>query len=176
MRRRCRFAVVVLAFISTSQVVLAQRPIRVGVGLRGAKVQPFALATTGESNDSGDFLLEAFAGSLGSLIGISSIGLLVDCGIDDLGCVIMKIGAGGALGAVGATIGTTIAARHNDSRRSVAGAALGAVVGSGVGLGVHYILNEGTDRNLGDAWVVPIFVISQGTIAAIGSRVLGRKP
>jgi hypothetical protein len=177
MLRRYRRGALIIAVILMPEMAVAQSPLRVSVGMRGVTSQPFGLtATNGQTNDSGDFLLEAFAGSLGSLIGIGSVGLLVDCGIDDLGCVIMKVGAGGALGAVGATIGATIAARHNGSRRSVAGAALGAVVGSGAGLGVHWLLNAGTDRNIGDAWTVPIFVISQGAVAALGSRVLGKKP
>src|SRR6266550_7865161 len=39
---------------------------------------------------------------------------------------------------------------------------LGAVAGTGAGLGIHYLLNKGTDRNLGDGPVIPIFVLSQG--------------
>jgi hypothetical protein len=38
---------------------------------------------------------------------------------------------------------------------------------------VHWLLNEGTDRNLDDAVVIPIFAVSQGVLAALGSRWLG---
>jgi hypothetical protein len=48
------------------------------------------------------------------------------------------------------------------------------VVGTGFGLGVHYVLNKGSDRNLDDVVVIPIFTLSQGTIAALGSRLLGK--
>jgi hypothetical protein len=124
-------------------------------------------------NTGGSFVIEALGGSLGSLLGIGAVAL-TSCVGDDLGCSIIRIGAGGVAGAVGSTLGTTLAARHTTSRRSVVGAALGAAVGTGVGLGVHYAFNRNSDRNLDNAVVVPIFVISQGTFAAIGSRVLGR--
>jgi hypothetical protein len=61
------------------------------------------------------------------------------------------------------------------SPRSAGGAALGAVVGTGVGLGVHWLLNSNSDRNLGDKIVVPIFVLSQGVFATLGSRALARE-
>lgn len=121
------------------------------------------------------FAIEALAGSVGSLAGMAVVGLGSDCDSDDLGCIINTIGAGGIAGMVGATVAVTLAARHTGSPRSVAGAALGAVVGTGVGLGVHYLVNKGTDRNLGEAVVIPIFAVSQGVVAAAGSRLLGRR-
>ena len=125
-------------------------------------------------NGAGAFVVEAVGGSAGSLIGIGAVAL-TRCVGDDLGCSIIRIGAGGVAGAVGATLGTTLAAHYTGSRRSVVGAALGAVVGTGVGLGVHYAFNRNSDRNLDNAVVVPLFVLSQGTFAAIGSRMLGRR-
>jgi hypothetical protein len=131
---------------------------------RAAAVQP---------DGGGALLIEALGGTVGSLVGIGIIGLTANCGVDDLGCVILNVGAGGLLGAIGATVGTTLAARYTGSRRSVLGAALGAVVGTGAGLGIHYVFNQSSDRNLGDAVVVPIFVVSQGVFAALGSRLFG---
>jgi hypothetical protein len=133
------------------------------------------LADDTAANSTGAFVLEALGGSLGSLAGIGIVALAAHCGHEDLGCVILNVGAGGALGAVGATIGTTLVARHTKSARSVTGAALGALVGTGVGLGLHYAFNHSSDRNLGDAVTVPIFVISQGAFAALGSRLLGQR-
>lgn len=121
------------------------------------------------------FAIEALAGTAGSLAGMAIVGLGSDCDGDDLGCIINTIGAGGIAGMVGATVAVTLAARHTGGPRSVAGAALGAVVGTGVGLGVHYLVNRGTDRNLGEAVVIPIFAVSQGVVAAAGSRLLGRR-
>jgi hypothetical protein len=87
----------------------------------------------------------------------------------------LRVGAGGVFGTLGATVGVTSAARHTGSRRSIAGGLLGGVAGTAIGLGVHYLLNHGTDRNLGDRIVVPIFVLSQGIFAAAGSRLLGER-
>jgi hypothetical protein len=95
------------------------------------------------------------------------------CDVEDLACTILTVGAGGALSAVGATVGTTLVARQTGSHRSIPGALGGSVVGTGVGLGVHYILNRESDRNLGDKIVVPIFVLAQGIFAAWGSRLTG---
>jgi hypothetical protein len=55
----------------------------------------------------------------------------------------------------------------------VLGAAGGAIVGTGVGLGVHWLVNQNSDRNIGDDIVAPIFILSQGTFAALGSRLIG---
>lgn len=87
----------------------------------------------------------------------------------------MRAGASGATGAVGASIATYAAARYTGSPRSFGAALLGAIVGTGVGLGVHRLLNKGTDRNL-DGWVVvPIFTFARGITSASGSRVLVRR-
>lgn len=121
-----------------------------------------------------DFALEALGGSAGSLVGIGLVALASECGVEDMGCIITTVGAGGVMGAAGATLGVTLAARATGSPRSFAGAAIGAVVGTGVGLGLHWLLNHNSDRNLGDRIVVPIFVLSQGVLAAAGSRIGGR--
>jgi hypothetical protein len=175
------FATVCLAATVDAQIPLSGAFRTVGNGnsavlqMRQTLSTPFELAKTKavEPNGSGAFLIEALAGSVGSLVGIGIIGLTSHCGVEDLGCIITSVGAGGLLGAIGATLGATLAAHETGSRRSVGGAAVGAVVGTGVGLGVHYLLNSNSDRNLGDAIVIPIFVISQGTFAALGSRLMG---
>jgi hypothetical protein len=138
---------------------------------------PFAKAQAQERrvNDPGAFAIEALGASAGSLIGIGAVALTQKCGVEDLGCVIIKVGAGGAVGAVGSVVGSQLAAAYTGSRRSVLGASVGAIIGTGVGLGVHWLLNSGSDRNLGDKVVVPIFVFSQGIFSALGSRALGRE-
>ena len=151
-RRLCRAAIGVSLLVSVAE---AQAP------------QP-------RMSDPSAFSVEVLGASLGSLIGIGAVALTQKCGVEDLGCTILKVGAGGAVGALGATVGSQLASRYTGSRRSVAGAVAGAIVGTGVGLGVHWLLNAGTDRNLGDNIVVPIFVISQGVFTAIGSRAFGR--
>jgi hypothetical protein len=137
--------------------------------------EPARAQRTDRTGDPKAFVLEILAGSVGSLVGIGIVGLASNCGVDDLRCILLTVGAGGALGAVGATVGTSLAARAMHSPRSAGGAALGAVVGTGVGLGVHWLLNSNSDRNLGDKIVVPIFVLSQGVFATLGSRALARE-
>jgi hypothetical protein len=119
------------------------------------------------------FILETLGGSAGSLVGMGIVAFRSNCDVEDLRCLLLTVGAGGALGALGATIGTSLTARAMNSPRSTPGAALGAIAGTGVGLGVHWLLNNSSDRNLGDKIVVPIFVISQGLFATLGSRVFG---
>lgn len=164
-RRTLTYAIAALIVSASAN---AQTP---AAATRARAAEPTSLA---QPNTSGALALEMLGGSVGSLVGIGIVGLTAHCGIDDLGCVILNVGAGGALGVVGATIGTTLVARQTGSRRSIAGASLGALVGTGAGLGIHYLLNQNSDRNLGDAVVVPIFVVAQGTFAALGSRLLGR--
>jgi hypothetical protein len=166
----------VLAMLVMSSAVFAQSPagvtrVREASSLRSLESNSRVEL---EANGPGSLAVEALAGSFGSAIGMGIVALAADCGFDDLGCELLSVGAGGIAGIVGATIGTTIAARQTGSSHSVLGAALGATVGTGVGLGIHYIFNRGTNRNLGMPVVVPIFVISQGTVAALGSRLLGK--
>lgn len=115
--------------------------------------------------------LEALGGSLGSAAGIGAVLLLSECGPDDMACDFISVGLAGAAGVLGATLGTTLVARQTGAKHSVSGAALGAILGTAVGLGVHYLLNNNSDRNLDDLVVLPIFAISQGFFAAlVGGR------
>lgn len=173
--KRLRMSCLAVAAVVAALAVWAEPAVGQRLAPRAAPVTSHALVIGDRPFlEGGNFLLEAAAGTLGSLAGIAVVGLVADCGVEDLGCIIRTVGAGGAMGAIGATAGVTIAARRSNAPRSVAGAALGAVVGTGVGLGVHWLLNRSSDRNLGDAVVVPIFVISQGVFAAVGSRTLAR--
>ena len=135
---------------------------------------PSSVASVTAVSSQSSVALEMLAGAAGSLLGMAVVGLSADCGADDLACIISAVGAGGALGAVGATTAVVLTARATGAPRSVLGAALGAIVGTGVGLGVHWMLNRNSDRNLGDRIVLPIFALSQGVGATLGSRALGR--
>lgn len=124
--------------------------------------------------DPGAYFLEALGGTAGSFIGMGLVGFVSNCGVDDLVCLLKTVGAGGVAGVVGATVGVSLVARATGSRRSIPGAVLGAVVGTGLGVLIHIGLDRGTERNLDDVIVIPIFTVSQGTIAALGSRLLGK--
>ena len=173
---RARFAIAtILITLAATHTLTAQTA--AGVTRREMPSPVAGISTLSVRPNGGNaFLLEALSGSVGSLVGIGAVLLAVDCGFDDLGCEILTAGAAGALGVVGATVATSLAARSTGSRRSAGGALLGAVVGTGVGLGVHWLVNQNSDRNIGDAVVLPIFVISQGTVAALASRLLGSAP
>jgi hypothetical protein len=140
----------------------------------GANLPTGILASGPAANSSGAFALEALGGIAGSLTGMGVVAVASNCDVEDLACTLLTVGAGGALSAVGATVGTTLVARQTGSHRSIPGALVGSVVGTGVGLGVHYLLNRESDRNLGDKVVVPIFAVAQGIFAAWGSRMAGR--
>lgn len=174
---RRQLSCAITAAVAVGHVAFAQTPAGVTRRLldvhQEARLASRAATSAVQSNGGGALFVEALGGSLGSLAGIGIVALAAGCGHEDLGCVILTVGAGGAVGALGATLGTELAARYTGSKHSVLGAALGAVVGTAVGLGVHALLNQNSDRNLGDPVVVPIFVIAQGTFAAIGSRMLG---
>jgi hypothetical protein len=168
------YLAIALAWIASAGRVAGQTPAlaRAVGALAGAGGIEIS-RSSGWGSAPNSFLIEAVGGSVGSLVGIGLVGLVSHCDVEDLGCIITSVGAGGLVGAICATAGATIAARQTGSNRSVAGAAIGSIVGTGVGLGVHYLLNSGSDRNLGDAIVIPIFVVSQGTLAALGSRLMG---
>ena len=140
----------------------------------GAASPTATLAAGPAGNSSGAFALETLGGIAGSLAGMGIVAVVSNCDVEDLACTLLTVGAGGALSAVGAAVGTTLVARQTGSHRSIGGALGGSVVGTGVGLGVHYILNRESDRNLGDKIVVPIFALAQGIFAAWGSRLAGR--
>ena len=70
----------------------------------------------------GALVLESVGASAGSFIGIGAVMLLSECGVDDLGCEILTVGAAGLAGIAGATIGTMLTARFTGSRRSAGGA------------------------------------------------------
>lgn len=121
----------------------------------------------------GALALEAIGGTAGSLVGIGAVLLTSDCNVDDLGCEILSIIGAGAAGVVGSTVATQLVAGHTGSRRSVLGAALGGAVGTGVGLGLHYLINANSDTDLDSDAVIPLFAVSQGVFAALGSRLIG---
>ena len=152
---------------------------RAGVGRyrdaqRSLTPTPKSAAPDSTTSSGEAFVVEAAGGMLGSAVGIGVVALSTSCGGDDLGCGILKVGSAGIVGAIGATIGTTLAARHTGSRRSVLGAALGAVVGTGAGVTVHYFLTRAGGSSVGDKAAIAAVIVSQGLVSAAGSRLLGR--
>ena len=123
-----------------------------------------------QSRRTGNVGMTVLAGTLGSAAGISSVFILVDCGVEDLGCGIRRAAIAGVAGVVTSTVAVVLSARATRTPYSAPGAFAGALVGTGVGLGLHALINRNSDRNIGDYITLPIFALSQGTLAALGSR------
>lgn len=124
------------------------------------------------------FASEAVGGTIGSALGIA-IGLAVarpsDCrSDDDVACALQKLGITGIIGVTGATIGTVVAGRWVGAKPSVVGAFLGAAAGAVAGIGLEHLVTEEMDRSLGDAGTIVLFSVTQGILAAAGSRIGAR--
>jgi hypothetical protein len=110
-----------------------------------AAAQRAAAAVTGARS----FAVEALGGTVGSALGIA-IGLAVakanDCPSgDDVACTLQKLGITGIIGVAGATIGTAVVGRW-----------------------------AGTNPSLVGAGTVVLFSVTQGILAAAGSRIGAR--
>jgi len=124
------------------------------------------------------FAAEALGGVLGSAIGIG-VGLAVaqpdDCpSDDDVVCTLRRLGVTGAIGVVGGTIGTVVAGRLAGTEPSIAGAFLGAAAGAAAGIGLEHLITEEMGQSLGNAGAVLLFSVTQGILAAAGSRIGAR--
>jgi phosphate/sulfate permease len=119
------------------------------------------------------FAIEAAGGVAGSLIGFGVVLLGDDdCDVEDLGCHLERAFLGIALGTLGSAAGTYLAGRAFDTRPSGAGATLGAVVGAAAGIGAWHLFTEELDLvNRTEAAVV-VYALTQGVMAALGSRLL----
>ena len=148
-----------------------------GQGTAAARVGPSTAlrgassgAIVAQSPSSGSLPLEMLAGSAAAGVAYAVAVYSVDCGVDDLACGILRAGGAGLLGAVFSATAVNMVARRTGAPHSWWGAGLGSLIGLPVGLGVHYLINRNSDRNLDDAIVIPIFAISQGVFATLGSR------
>jgi hypothetical protein len=122
------------------------------------------------------FGIEAVGGTVGSALGIA-IGLAVakpnDCpSDDDVACTLQKLGIAGIIGVGGATVGTAVAGRWAGTEPSLIGAFVGAAAGAAVGIGLEHFITEEMDQSLGDTATVVLFSLTQGILAAAGSRLV----
>jgi hypothetical protein len=119
------------------------------------------------------FAIEAAGGIAGSLLGLSVVLLRKDdCDVEDLGCHVQNAFLGIALGTLGSAAGTYIAGHAFDARPSGAGATLGAVAGAAAGLGAWHLFTQELDLvNRTEAAVV-VYAVTQGVMAALGSRLV----
>jgi hypothetical protein len=120
------------------------------------------------------FTTEALGGAVGSAVGIAA-GLAIarpdDCpSEDDVVCTLRRLSVTGIIGVVGATIGTTVAGRLAGTDPSIVGAFLGAAVGASLGIGLEHLITEEMGQTLGNAGTLVLFSVTQGILAAAGSR------
>jgi hypothetical protein len=120
------------------------------------------------------FVVEALGGSAGSALGIG-LGLVIakpgGCpSNDDIACILRRLGAVGIIAVAGTTVGTVVAGRWAGTDPSIVGALLGAAVGAAAGIGLEHLITEEMNQSLGDAGAVVLFSVSQGILAAAGSR------
>lgn len=133
-------------------------------------------ATRDAATGTRAFAAEALGGTVGSALGIA-IGLAVakpnDCPADDdVVCPLRRLGVTGVIGVAGAAVGTVVAGRLGGTRPSVAGALLGAAAGAAAGIGVEHLITEELGQTLGNAGTVLLFSVTQGILAAAGSRLV----
>lgn len=120
------------------------------------------------------FATEALGGTLGAALGLV-VGLAVarpdDCpSDDDVVCTLRRLGVTGIMGIAGATVGTVAAGRMRGTGPSVAGALLGAACGTAAGIGLEHLITEELSQPLGNVGAVLLFSVTQGILAAAGSR------
>jgi uncharacterized membrane protein YfcA len=119
---------------------------------------------------------ETLGGIAGSLVGVGG-GLLIakagnECGNEDLACGLEQAATTGLVSIVGATAGTYLAGRAANTEPSVLGAFLGSIAGVAAGVGVIHLLTEESKVASNNATLVAAYSITQGLVAAIGSRLV----
>jgi hypothetical protein len=124
------------------------------------------------------FAAEALGGAAGSALGVV-IGLAIadpdDCAVeDDVACPLKRLSVAGLMGVLGATMGTVVAGRAARTSPSLIGAFLGAVVGAAAGIGLDHLVTEEMGQSLGDVGAIALFSVTQGVLAAAGSRIGAR--
>jgi hypothetical protein len=124
------------------------------------------------------FAAEALGGAAGSAVGVV-LGLSIarpdDCPVeDDVVCPLQRLSVAGLMGVAGATIGTVVAGRAANTNPSLVGAFLGAVAGAAAGIGLDHLITEEMGQSLGDVGAIALFSVTQGVLAAAGSRIGAR--
>jgi uncharacterized membrane protein YfcA len=123
------------------------------------------------------FAIEAMGGVGGSLAGVGA-GLLIsgaatnECDVEDLVCGLKQAATTGVVSVVGATAGTYIAGRAANTEPSFVGSLLGAIAGAAAGVGVMHLLNEETKIARNNATLAVAYSVTQGVVAALGSRLI----
>jgi hypothetical protein len=142
-----------------------------------APIERFSISTSGpilqQRSGGSAFLIEALGGTAGAFVGGGLILLArEECDVEDTVCILESLGVAGIGSVLGATAGTYFAGKAADTQPSLVGAGLGAALGLAAGVGVVKLLDEANVRGK----YIPIvsLIITEGTLTALGSRLLSR--
>jgi hypothetical protein len=117
-------------------------------------------------------LIETAGGIAGSLAGFGLVySTSSDCESEDLVCNLRHAGTAALVATVGAGSGVYLAGLLGNTQPSALGAVLGAVAGLGAGIGVSHLLTEELNVVNSDAAAIVSYGVTQGTVAALGSRI-----
>jgi hypothetical protein len=86
-------------------------------------------------------------------------------------CNLRHAGTAILLATVGAASGVYLAGRLGETEPSTLGAVIGAVAGAAAGIGVVHLLTEELNLVSSDAGAIVGYAVTQGTVAALGSRI-----
>lgn len=117
------------------------------------------------------FAVEAIGGIAGAALGFGSVMVMSGAGScgEDLTCTLSNAASAVLLSTVGAAVGTYASGRILDTEPSGWGSVAGALVGGAAAIGVDHLLAE-ANVIAGDAEHLAVFSLTQGTFAALGSR------
>lgn len=120
---------------------------------------------------------EVGAGAIGSFAGLLPVMLVPSCFEHthfnaEIECREPLVLGAFVVSPVGTSFGVYLAARHNESKRSIIGAWLGGVAGGVAGIAMANALDRG---GAGPALTFPAYYLVQSSMSVLGSRVLGRR-
>jgi hypothetical protein len=118
------------------------------------------------------FAIEAAGGIVGSTLGFSTAYLAErDCDAEDLSCILRTASLAVVASTAGAALGTWATGRAFDTQPSGIGATVGAIAGAAAGVGMYHLLTEELNVVGGRVPVMLSYTVTQGVVAALGSRV-----
>jgi hypothetical protein len=120
------------------------------------------------------FGLEALGASVGSALGFGIIYLTRkdECDVEDLSCNLESAFAAIVVGSAGAAAGDYIVGKLFDTRPSAVGAIVGAVAGAAAGVGTWHLFKEELGIVNTSEGYAATYVITQGVVTALGSRLV----
>jgi hypothetical protein len=137
---------------------------------------PATLTVQGSSSPTGvsAFGLEALGASVGSALGFGIIYLARkdECDVEDLSCNLENSFAAIVVGTAGAAAGDYLVGKLFDTKPSGVGAIVGAVAGAAAGVGTWHLFKEELGIVNTSEGYAATYVITQGVVTALGSRLV----